>query len=151
LYAYKSSIIPLLNVKHSAGEKSINGYRPLEGSKVKPSPQELPGAEQALDTSAEHAFDAFIQKVLEKHIRLYVIQSPIYVKHYNTSSSLDYAKSVLEKYNIPFWDYSFDTAFYKPGYFYDYIHLNETGAALFSKAISERIRKENDSLNIRLR
>lgn len=150
LYAYKSSVVPLLNVNNISGENEIDGYRPLTGSKVKDVPQHFSDREETPDSSAERAFDAFVKIVIEKNIRLYVIQSPIYVKQYKSSSSLDYAKAVLKKYNIPFWDYAFDTALYKHEYFYDYIHLNRTGAALFSEEIAERIKKENELLNIHL-
>ena len=102
------------------------------------------------DSSAEQAFDEFVKTIVEKHIRLYIIQSPIYVKYYKSSPSLEYAKIVLKKYDIPFWDYAFDTALYKPEYFYDNIHLNKTGATLFSEKVAERIKEENDALNIHL-
>lgn len=149
LYAYKSSVIPIFNAKKGR-ETEINGYRPLEGSKVKPVPLDYGDEEEAPDSVAEHSFDQFVQTVLQHQIRLYVIQSPIYVKYYESTPSLDYAKKVLEKYNIPFWNYAFDTTLYKPGFFYDYIHLNKTGAALFSREVAERIKKDIDTLNIRL-
>ncbi len=142
LYAYKSSVMPLLNVKNPAHSKEINGYRPLEGSKVKATPMSFAGTDQAPDSAARYAFEQFVKTVLENHIRLYLIQSPIYVKYYSSSASLDYAKAVLKKYEIPFWDYAFDPMFYKPEYFYDYIHLNKTGAALFSEKIAERIKND---------
>jgi hypothetical protein len=149
LYAYKSSIMPLFNTNNS-GQNQVNGFRPLQGSKVKSTPMNYGDEEELPDSSAERAFDVFIKTIAEKHIRLYVIQSPIYVKYYKSSPSLDYAKMVLKKYNIPFWDYAFDTALYKPEYFYDNIHLNETGSKLFSEKVAERIKHEDDSLNIHL-
>jgi len=91
LYAYKSSIMPLLN-SNNTSEIVINGYRPLEGSKVKPVPLNYGDEEELPDSSAERSFDAFVQTVVKHHIRLYVIQSPIFVKYYASSPSLNYAK-----------------------------------------------------------
>jgi hypothetical protein len=142
LYAYKSSIIPLLNANNTSGENEINGYRPLQGSKVKNTPMNYGDESEEPDSAAEQAFEAFIKTVAEKKIKLYVIQSPIYVKYYNSTPSLDYAKKVLERYNVPFLNYAFDTTLYRHEYFYDNIHLNETGATLFSKEIAERIKQD---------
>lgn len=142
LYAYKSTIIPLLNTRKKQESPEINGYKPLKGSKVKPQPLDYGNESETPDSTAGKAFAAFVQTAVANHIRLYVIQSPIFVKPYTTTPSIDYAKSVLKKYNIEFWDYAFDTAFYKPELFYDYIHLNNEGAALFSKKIGERIRQD---------
>ena len=150
LYAYKSSIIPLINSNNTSGDDEINGYRPLQGSKVKATPMNYGDEEEVPDSTAEHAFDAFVKTIAEKHIRLYVIQSPIYVKYYKSTPSIDYAKMILNKYNIQFLDYAFDTTFYKPEYFYDNIHLNETGAKLFSEKVAERIKQDSDLLNTRL-
>jgi len=149
LYAYKFSIISLLN-SNNTSDVEINGFRPLDGSKVKPSPLDFGDEEEVPDSTAKQAFDEFVRTVIQHHVRLYIIQSPIFVKYYTSSPSLEYAKKTLAKYNIPLWDYAFDTALYKPEYFYDYIHLNKTGAALFSEEVAQRIRKENDSLNIHL-
>jgi len=150
LYAYKSSVISLINANNASGENEINGYRPLQGSKVKSTPMNYSDEAESPDTSAEKSFDEFIKTIAANHIRLYVIQSPIFVKYYKSTPSLDYAKMVLKKYSIPFWDYAFDTTLYKPEYFYDNIHLNETGAKLFSEKVAERIKQETDSLNTHL-
>ena len=144
LYAYKSSLPSMINAKNS-GDEDINGFRPLQGSKVKNTPMNYDDEEEQPDSSAERAFDTFIKRIADKHIKLYVIQSPIFVKQYASSPSLDYAKSVLKKYNIPFWDYAFDTAIYKHEYFYDNIHLNQEGAKLFSEKVAERIKQDENS------
>jgi hypothetical protein len=150
LYAYKSAIIPLFNTKKNQEQDQVNGYRPLTGSKVKPRPLDYGNEAELPDTAAKNAFDAFVQTAVENHIKLYVIHSPIFVKPYSTTQSIDYAKPVLKKYNIEFWDYAFDTSFYKPELFYDYIHLNKTGAALFSKKIGERIKQDQGSTTVSL-
>lgn len=142
LYAYRSAIIPLINWKRSKQEESINGYRPLSGSKVKATPLDYGNETETPDSTAKKAFEAFVQATVASGVKLYVIHSPIFVKRYASTPSIDYAKEVLDKYGVSFWNYSFDTAFYKPSLFYDYIHLNDSGATLFSRALGERIREE---------
>ncbi len=149
LYAYKESIPALFNTRKE-GDDEINGYRPLIGSKARNTPMNYGNETEQTDSSAEQAFNAFVKTIADKHIRLYVIMSPIFVKKYETTPSVEYAKSVLKKYNIPFWNYAFDTAFYKHEYFYDYIHLNAEGARLFSEKIAERIKQSEDSVNTHL-
>jgi hypothetical protein len=83
------------------------------------------------DSVAKRSFEEFIKTVKEKNIMLYVIQSPLYVKPFPSSVSLDTIKDILKKYNEPFWDYGFDTALTKKEYFYDNLHLNTRGAVLF--------------------
>jgi hypothetical protein len=153
LYAYKESVPAMFNTRNTGnkGEKEINGYRPLYGSKVKNTPMNYGNETEQPDSSAEQAFDTFIQTIADKHIRLFVIQSPIFVRQYESTPSIDYAKSVLKKYNIPFWDFAFDTTLYRHEYFYDYIHLNAEGARIFSEKVAKRIKQVEDSVNTHLR
>jgi hypothetical protein len=149
LYAYKPSLLPLINGgKISGNEEIVNGYLPLHGATSKMQPGQYIAEDGKLDSTAKQALESFIKTVVEKNIYLYVIQSPIYVQYYPTSPSLEYIKTVLKKYNVPFWNYAFDTAFYKPQFFYDNIHLNDSGAAMFSKAVALRIQQNLDPVNI---
>ena len=66
----------------------------------------------------------------------------MYVKPFNSSVSLDSIKSILNRYNEPFWDYAFDTAFIKKQYFYDNLHLNNRGATLFSEKLVSDIKAD---------
>jgi hypothetical protein len=71
--------------------------------------------------------------ILKKHTpKLYVIRSPYYVEKFTTSPSLQQFLPILKKYNVPFLDYSFDTAFTKQEYFYDNVHLTDAVAYFFS-------------------
>lgn len=149
LYAYKESIPAMFNTREDGGQE-VHGYRPLNGSKVRIQPMNYTNEVEQPDSDAERAFDSFIKTVADKHIRLYVILSPIFVKQYSTTPSIEYAQSILKKYNIPFWNYAFDTTLYKHEYFYDYIHLNAQGARLFSEKIAERIKQYEDSVNTHL-
>jgi hypothetical protein len=143
IYAYNSLILPLLLGPEKADKSNIvNGYLPLHGVKEEGTPPELMDENDKTDVMATQDFENFVKVLTEKHIKLYVIQSPLYVKPFSTSVSLEAMKAILKKYNVPFWDYAFDTAFYKRQYFYDNIHLNDKGAKLFSARIASDIKKD---------
>jgi len=143
MYAYNSLVLPLLIGPQKADKKNIiNGYLPLHGNKIKGKPPELTDDNDQTDSTAKADFENFVRVLTEKHVKLYVIQSPLYVKPFPTSVSLEGMKAILAKYNVPFWDYAFDTSFYKREYFYDNIHLNDKGAQLFSARIASDIKQD---------
>jgi hypothetical protein len=148
LYAYNSLILPLLIGTQKADKKNIvNGYLPLHGNKIKGKPPEFTDDNDETDAFARENFENFVKVLTEKRVKLYVIQSPLYVKPFATSVSLDAMKSILKKYDVPFWDYAFDTTFYKREYFYDNIHLNDKGAKFFSAKIAGDIKKDLEKNN----
>ena len=143
IYAYNSLVLPLLVVPKKAEKKYIvNGYLPLHGTKIMGKPPEFTDNNDKIDSFASQNFENFIKTLTAKHIKVYVIQSPLYVKPFATSVSLEGMKSIAKKYNVPFWDYAFDTSFYKREYFYDNIHLNDKGAKAFSAKIASAIEQD---------
>jgi hypothetical protein len=143
IYAYNSLALSLIvgkrKLKHG---KNLNGYVPLHGNKIQGKIPAFTDDNDKTDPFAKQNFENFVKTAKENNIRLYVIQSPILVKHFNSSISLDTIKSILNKYNEPYWDYSFDTVFYKKQYFYDNLHLNTTGAELFTNKLVSDIKAD---------
>ncbi|MEP6466991.1 MAG: hypothetical protein ABJB05_11835 [Parafilimonas sp.] len=143
IYAYNSLVLSLAigkrKMKHT---KNLHGYVPLHGNKVRGKIPAFTDDNDKTDPLATQEFEDFVKETKANNILLYVIQSPILVKHFNTSISLDTIRSILTKYNEPFWDYAFDTAFYKKEYFYDNLHLNTTGATLFSEKLVSDIKAD---------
>ena len=143
IYAYNSLILPLLASKRGAlATKNINGYEPMDGSKVSGILPDFTDENKGTDSLAKKSFEEFVKIVKEKNILLYVIQSPLYVKPFRSSVSLDTIKAILKKYREPFWDYGFDTALTKKEFFYDNLHLNANGAALFTQKLVSDIKAD---------
>lgn len=143
IYPYNSLVLPLVVGKRKMKDAdNINGYVPLKGNKIAGKMPAFTDENDNTDPSAQKDFEDFVRTVKEKNIKLYVVQSPILVKKFNTSVSLDTMKSILNKYGEAFWDYSFDTAFYKKQNFYDNLHLNTTGAELFSAKLVSDIKAD---------
>lgn len=143
IYAYNSLVLPLIvgKRKFNNGEK-LNGYIPLHGNKIKGPPPVFTDDYDKTDNLAKKYFDDFVKLVKENNIRLYVIQSPLYVQKFSSSISLDTMKNILHRYNEPFWNYGFDTTFYHNKYFYDNVHLNTQGATLFTEKLVSDIKTD---------
>ena len=149
LYAYNSLILPILMAKFSEKKKGgkgqiINGYLPLKGSKIK---KGLPVAplsleDMQIDSTATAQFEKFITLCQNNNVRLYITEGPIYVQKIPETPSITAMKKIMDKYNIAFWDYAFDTTFLKKEYFYDNVHLNATGADFFSGFIAKKIKDD---------
>ena len=143
IYAYNSLVLPLLvGKKETLSIKNINGYEPIDGNKVADILPDFTDESKGTDSVAKRSFEECIKTVKEKNIMLYVIQSPLYVKPFPSSVSLDAIKDILDKYNEPFWDYGFDTALTKKEYFYDNLHLNTRGAVLFTQKLVSDIKAD---------
>jgi hypothetical protein len=145
LQRFNSQILPLIVGSISKKKNtrvSQNGYIPAHGSKVM---GDLPSFEdrgERYDSTAKNYFENFITTLQEKNIKLYVIQSPYYVQKFTTSHSLTELKAIMQKHNVEFLDYSFDTSFFKKEYFYDNVHLNDKGAHAFSEKVASDIKSD---------
>lgn len=145
LYAYNSQILSIIRNYSRRENDNINGYQPLHGSKIKGDPPPFSDRD-GIDEYSKGRLEYFIKSVTEKKVPLIVILSPMYNQPFTDNESLSVTKQILQKYNVPFWDYSTDPKYIKAEYFYDAAHLNTKGAELFSKEIASRI-KETGILN----
>lgn len=143
IYAYNSLVLPLVAGRRKLKkDDSMNGYVPIHGNKITGKIPAFTDEADQTDSFAKNNFEEFVKTVKDNNIKLYVIQSPLYVKHFNSSVSLDSIKSILKRYDEPFWDYSFDTAFYKKELFYDNLHLNNVGSSLFTTKLVSDIKAD---------
>jgi lysophospholipase L1-like esterase len=143
----------ILNIIRNYSKKAndnIAGYVPLFGTKASREPITL-NFNAEIDNYAKEKFEFFIKEVTSRHIPLYVIISPAFVNPFPDTKSEIATKEILARYNVPLWDYSIDTTFRKRKYFYDNVHLNEKGAAIFSEFIAKRIKDsmEKDNYGVR--
>jgi len=138
LYPYNSMILSIIRNYSKKGNDNIQGYQPLPGSKVEATPPAMP-MNAEIDEYAKDKFEYFIKSVTEQHIPLFVIISPIYLQPFPETKSEQVSRQVLAKYNVPLWDYKFDTAYVKQSLFYDNVHMNTKGATMFSQMIAKKI------------
>ncbi len=138
LYPYNSMILSIIRNYSKKGNDNYYGYQPLPGSKVDATPPAM-AMNAEIDDYAKEKFEFFVKSVVDQNIPLFVIESPIYLQPFPQSRSEEATLQILKKYNIPLWDYKFDTTYVKQSMFYDVVHMNTKGATLFSDMIAKRV------------
>ncbi len=146
LYPYNSSIgSSLQNAYTHLGHVSIKGYEPLIGHMDSTTYKQalnfnVPG-DLAPDLVA--MFKNIVAHAKHEHIRLITIISPFYFPM-NVAGNKSYAeiKEILSQNNFEFYDFINQAPFSQNPYlFYDEVHLNDSGAVLYSKMVGETISK----------
>ena len=138
LYPYNSMILSIIRNYSKKGNDNIQGFQPLKGSKVDATPPSI-AMNAEIDRYAKDKLEYFVKSVTDQHIPLFVIVSPIYLQPYPETESLKESKKILAKYNVPLWDYQFDSAYVKKALFYDNVHMNTKGSEMFSQMIAKRV------------
>lgn len=139
LYPYNSMILNIIRNYSKKGEENIEGFLPLHGNKVGNEPATI-SMNAEIDDYAKNKLESFVKEITDKHVPLFVIISPMYVKPFPETKSEIASRQILAKYNVPLWDYSNDTTWMRKELFYDNVHLNTKGAAMFSALIAERMK-----------
>ena len=138
LYPYNSMILSIIRNYSKQANDNIQGFQPLHGSKVDKAPPSI-AMNAEIDSYAKEKLEYFIKSVTDQHIPLFVIVSPIYLQPYPETESMKISKQILAKYNVPLWDYEFDTAYVQQPLFYDNVHMNTRGSEKFSAMIALRV------------
>ena len=88
-------------------------------------------------------FDDYLSKVKDEGIKVVFVHTPIYIgvtrKLDHPEKMHDVYKKYADKYNIPILDYRYMDICYDTTYFYNAMHLNGTGAAIFSDSLANDI------------
>ena len=145
LYAYNSLILPVImhfGESKAKMEDIKNGYQPFYSSDLKSqTPPQYEYNDPDMVKTTRQKFEALVKMVHDYNIPLFVVEAPLLVQKMPESKSEKEVQRVTEKYNVPFWTYVADTAFQKPEYFHDNVHMTDAGAAAFSKAVASRIKQ----------
>jgi lysophospholipase L1-like esterase len=131
-------ILSIIRNYSKKGNDNIDGYQPLHESKVDAAPPSM-AMNAEIDEYAKNKLEFFVKSVTEQHIPLFVIISPIYLQPFPETKSEQASKKILAKYQVPLWDYKFDTTYVKQALFYDNVHMNTKGATMFSEMIAKRV------------
>src|SRR5690606_24683013 len=92
------------------------------------------------DSNKVNILKSFIEECKNAGIQLYIIISPRFIKYFGNDLSVELVRKIANKSDIPFYDYSKDTLFWKHReYFADKVHLNNTGAIIFSNKVIDTI------------
>ncbi len=144
-YQNNSTIVHAIRYFFSP-QKDYNGYLPLSGSMENPKKiiTHLHQQEQLLDKNFINAFSSFIQSAKRNDIDLLLVLSPLANnENITNTNSMKKMKEIATEEKIPLINLNGSSHFKKKYYlFNDASHLNDKGATLFSKIITDYIKKE---------
>ncbi len=93
-----------------------------------------------LDSNKINLLKSLVEKSKNNGIQLYISISPRFIKYKGEDLSVKIVRKIANECNIPFFDFSKDTLFWKHNeYFADKFHLNNTGATVFSNKVINKI------------
>jgi hypothetical protein len=146
LYCYNSLPLKIMfnNLSSERDANETNGYVPLVI--LKEFIPETPGnltLSQPLDSGIVTCFKSIVKLAKEHGSQLFIIVSPIYYKLPGNLKTIEMAKLICKRERIQFLDYSQSTLFltHGPEMFLDLGHLNDSSAIVFSKILSEDLKK----------
>jgi hypothetical protein len=92
-------------------------------------------------------FETYIQECKNNKIKIIFVYSPEYIEGQkfilNRKDVFSLYTALSRKYSIPFYDFSNDSICLDKRYFYNSIHLNKTGANLFTNMLIDTLKKNN--------
>ena len=98
-----------------------------------------------LDKASVDLFDQFLMECKANGIKVSMVYTPEFLDGQNFVSNrniaIDLYHKYAQKYKIPFLDYSRDSMSYDKIYFNNSMHLNKTGAELFTKKLAHDLRQ----------
>jgi hypothetical protein len=145
IYPYNSlllSTITGLSKTPSPKNTFIQGFKALDGIYTDSVKTLHVEKDSLLDTVKVNIYSKFIDDCKAAGCKLYIVCAPYIVHMPVTDKSLLAAKQIAVQKNIPYWDYSTDTFFTnQPTLFADFKHLNAKGVDLFTKIITDRMKR----------
>jgi lysophospholipase L1-like esterase len=127
---------------HDNGGKANQGYVPLTNVLNQPIHSVDVSGPYEMDSLKISMFQLMIDDCKKRNIKLFIVFSPYYINQIGTDTSFKLGKAIAAKNNIDFIDYSKNELFLKsPQLFNDTIHVNTTGATIFSKMLASDIKK----------
>jgi hypothetical protein len=96
------------------------------------------------DKNTIESFNNYLSKLNKTNIRIVLVYPPEYIdgQNYvqNRKEVIDTFQYFSKKYNVPFYDFSFDSLSYQKKYFYNASHLNKDGSEIFTKKLLSLIK-----------
>ena len=95
------------------------------------------------DTTIIRQFRDFLSECRRDSIQVVLVTSPFYIggtrKMADSTGMHAMFAQIAEDFDIPYLDYTYDELSYDTAYFYNTMHLNKTGADLFSQKVARDI------------
>lgn len=95
-----------------------------------------------LDCNKKAALISLVEHCKANDIQLYMVYSPSYKKYLNVSPSHKYIEEICKRENIEFISFRNSASYMDNELFHDPDHLNDIGAAIFSKDLSHILKEK---------
>lgn len=149
IYPYNSLLLTIAigNTEMNKERKSdISGYVPISGTWNKTRAEIDTNASGMIDPNKDKALKEIIHDCKLNGIRLLLVNSPAFVKSI-PSNDVNTIRQTAQTGKVEYLDYSSDTTFLNNhNYFFDPLHLNDTGARLFSETLAAYLQKNVQEL-----
>ena len=141
MYRYNGGWMQMLADNIKPMNDTYNGYMPYYGEMNTEHSQEPNKAtEYVLDSLKIHYLKKLIEECRSSGTKLIFALSPCYTT--SAYKYFEFAIKIAKDYDVPLIDHFCDTTFTKhPEYFYDHVHMNDTGARLYSSLFSSELKK----------
>lgn len=143
IYPYNSMLVSIITglLKQDMGKPLLNGFVPVYGVLNPVEKKEMQNAEYKIDSNQINYFEKFISTCKKSNVPALVVVSPAYYKEENYKGVIEKFKEITIKYGQVFIDDSdFQGISENNNLFRDPLHLNETGAEMFSKEIAHKLK-----------
>lgn len=138
---------PVSRVK---GYEGLNRIWNKDFNKAKSS---MEGYKVKIDPESVLLFEKFIAECKLENIKLIFVYAPEYIEGQEFTKNRDEVFAIYKKYSnqyqIPFYDYSNDTICFQRNYFYNSVHLNKTGAELFTSKLIDTLKTSRIIKNLK--
>lgn len=140
----KNGLFEFLNIHHYKNQPSYKGFRPETGNWNPTVLNTLENFKSVSDSAALSLFDKFVSECKTENIKLVLVYSPVYYKAMekfkNRKESDNLIDSLAKRHSLIYFNYAKDSICYKTDLFHVAIHLNKTGAKIFTKSFAEDLK-----------
>lgn len=138
MYKVNSKLIQVLTENLSERNVTICGYLPVNKKMLQNPKIKENGLPTTIDEMKRYYLAKFVQLCKQKNIRLVFYASPSFRK--TLDYQFDYIRELSQKEDIPFVNHYCDTMFVRNSdFFYDSVHMNQTGATAYSKIVASEM------------
>lgn len=138
MYMINSKLIQLISENLMERNVTISGYLPMNRKMLQNPEVKENGLPTTIDETKQYYLVKFVDLCKQKNIRLVFYASPSFRK--TLDYQFDYIRDLSQKEDIPFINHYCDTLFvWNRDYFYDSVHMNQTGATAYSKVVASEM------------
>lgn len=149
-YGQKDAIMRVAQIvvaPQSIAIKRIRGYQAHDeawNSDFDRAKAKMKSYKIVFDQASVALFNRYLEECARAKIKVIFVYTPEYIEGQeyieNRAEVMALYAKLSKKYDIPFYDYSTDSISYDKKYFYNALHLNKTGAELFTSKLIEKLK-----------